>query len=416
MQLLFISQFFPDPRGTGAQRRAWIHLTALTAAGDVDALILTPPLAEEAVRGALSPTHDITRNALALTVESPYTAQVRSDSGVSLIWHALAHNNMRRRRIDRPSMAAIEVAGLRSHYDAAFCFRIASYSAWQQLAREVGMSADRVVVDFDDIESGALYRAWRHEKARLGRVKGLQELIDVLNIRRIESRILRAPVDVLICSETDRKKLAKRASLVSRIHVLPNTIDLADKALLPAERSGFRDELLFLGAMNYPPNVDGAGFLVNEILPLIRAGRDRPARVSIVGFNPTPQVKALGSRDDVEVTGGVDDVLPYYRRAAIALVPLRFGGGTRIKILEAMAYGRPVVSTHLGAEGLDVTDGKDILLADGPAEFASKVQHLLDDEDLRWTLVANARQLLETRYSHEVALAQIGAIVGGVAQ
>ena len=147
---------------------------------------------------------------------------------------------------------------------------------------------------------------------------------------------------------------------------------------MPYSRPASEPEtLIFFGGMGYAPNVDGSSrFLVREVLPLVWAVR--PAvRLLLVGSNPAPEVKALAG-PQVEVTGTVPAVLLYLRRAALAIVPLRSGGGTRLKILEAMAAGTPVVSTRLGAEGLDLVDREEAWLTQcSAAEIAEAILTLL---------------------------------------
>jgi len=126
------------------------------------------------------------------------------------------------------------------------------------------------------------------------------------------------------------------------------------------------------------------------------------ARVLVVGADPLPEVRALAADPAVEITGYVDDVLPYYQRSCLSAVSLRAGSGTRLKILEAMALGRPVVSTTLGCEGLDVTPDDNILVADSPTDFGTQTVRLLTDLDLRRRLVGNGRRLVETVYDWEV--------------
>lgn len=137
--------------------------------------------------------------------------------------------------------------------------------------------------------------------------------------------------------------------------------------------------------------------LATDILPLI-AARLPTVRLTIVGRSPAPAVLALASLPNVEVTGFVDDLLPYYRRAAVVLVPLRAGGGTRLKILEAMALGRPIVTTPIGCEGLEAEPGRHLLVADTPALLADATIQLLTDPALSHSLAAHARHLVEARY------------------
>jgi sugar transferase (PEP-CTERM/EpsH1 system associated) len=154
--------------------------------------------------------------------------------------------------------------------------------------------------------------------------------------------------------------------------------------------------LVFTGSMDWLPNEDAMTHFCHDVLPLIREQEPR-VRLSIVGRAPTPAVRALAS-DAVEVTGTVDDVRPYMEKASVYVVPLRIGGGTRLKIFEAMAMGKAVVSTTVGAEGLPVTDGRDAILADGPRAFADAVVSLVRDAGRRTALERAARSLVVEQY------------------
>jgi glycosyltransferase involved in cell wall biosynthesis len=170
--------------------------------------------------------------------------------------------------------------------------------------------------------------------------------------------------------------------------------------------------VLFFGAINYFPNIDGVLFFEREIWPLLAASHPR-ARLKIVGQYPTPEVLALqGPR--VEVAGVVDDLRPHLARAAAVIVPLRMGGGTRFKILEAMAMAKPVVSTAIGAEGIDSAQGRNILLADAPADFAAAVGRVLDDAGLAARMGREGRALVEERYSWDTAAKLLEAFFGEV--
>lgn len=168
--------------------------------------------------------------------------------------------------------------------------------------------------------------------------------------------------------------------------------------------------LLFLGSMDWMPNIDAVVWFAREIFAPIQAAVPG-VTLTIVGRTPTPAVHQLAAANPaITVTGTVPDVRPYLRQAAVCVVPLRAGGGTRIKIFEAMAAGLPVVSTRIGAEGLPVTDREHLLLADRPAEFAEAVVELLRQPELRRRLAGNGRQLVCTRFSWEQAAARFAEI------
>jgi glycosyltransferase involved in cell wall biosynthesis len=165
---------------------------------------------------------------------------------------------------------------------------------------------------------------------------------------------------------------------------------------------------MFIGSMDYPPCVDAALYFCREIFPRIRHTISA-AEFWIVGRNPGSEVLQLAG-DGVHVTGQVDDVIPYYRQSTVCVVPLRAGGGTRLKILEAMALGRPVVSTTIGCEGLDVVDGVHLLIADTPEQFAEKTIRLLTDRQLYQDISANGRQLVVTKYDWNIITSHLTQI------
>lgn len=196
-------------------------------------------------------------------------------------------------------------------------------------------------------------------------------------------------------SELDRQFLLK-ANPRLYVDVIPNGVDTEKYHPLPPPPDNARPSLMFIGSMSYPPCVDAVLYFCRTILPRMRETIN-PIEFRVVGGNPHPDVLALNG-NGVHVTGTVKDVLPYYQESTVCVVPLRAGGGTRLKILEAMALGRPVVSTAIGCEGLDVIDGEHLLIANTPEQFAEKTVHLLRDAHLAQYLCTNARNLVEARY------------------
>jgi glycosyltransferase involved in cell wall biosynthesis len=166
-----------------------------------------------------------------------------------------------------------------------------------------------------------------------------------------------------------------------RVITVPLPVDAGYFAAAPAgaQQPG---RIVFTGLMNHPPNADAAVFFAREVLPRVRA-RVPGARFEVVGRHPPPEVLALAAVEGVEVTGAVPDVRPHLAQASVVVVPLRFGSGARQKILEAWCLGRCVVSTPLGAEGLEAEDGRNLLLADGAEALAEQVARALSDAELR---------------------------------
>jgi polysaccharide biosynthesis protein PslH len=182
----------------------------------------------------------------------------------------------------------------------------------------------------------------------------------------------------------------------AKVTTIPTGVDLS--FFQPAAAPPATASLVFTGDMSWLPNEDALLYFCAEILPIVQ--RQIPDLVVwVVGRKPTKKVQSLAENPAVRVTGFVDDIRPYVHQAAAYIVPLRIGGGTRIKIFEAMAMGMPVISTTVGAEGLPVQHGENVLLADDPAAFAEQTVRLLSDAALRRRLGAAARELVQGRYS-----------------
>lgn len=224
--------------------------------------------------------------------------------------------------------------------------------------------------------------------------------LDWRKIRHEEKSAWKRVDGCLLTSARDRDML-RAESPRTPTAIVPNGVDL--DYFLPADpRSREPATLLFFGAIDYFPNTDGILFFAREILPRIIAQHSK-VRVVIVGRRPPASVLALAS-DRIEVTGAVDDLRPHLARATVVIVPLRMGGGTRLKILEAMGMGKAVVSTRIGAEGLLVRDGHDILLADSPSDFATRVGDVLSNRALADEMGARARSLAVDRYGWSAAV------------
>ncbi|HTW58279.1 MAG TPA: glycosyltransferase family 4 protein [Terriglobales bacterium] len=210
-----------------------------------------------------------------------------------------------------------------------------------------------------------------------------------------ERRYLQLADHVLTVSETDRDAFAHFVA-PEKLTVIPTGVDVDYFQPMSAEERP--NSLVFTGSMDWLPNEDAMLYFVEAILPLIK--QQCPAiSLEVVGRNPSQKLLGLAAREkSMLLTGWVDDIRPFVARGAICIVPLRIGGGTRLKIFEAMAMGKAVISTTVGAEGLPVQSGKDVLLADTANDFAESVLCLLRDSGLRRRLGAAARTLVEESY------------------
>lgn len=255
--------------------------------------------------------------------------------------------------------------------------------------------------------------ALRNERLIAHTPFGLRQLflrLDQRRFRRWEPAAV-ARYDLVVTMSALDGELLRAAQPRLETVVIPNGVDCAGVAFVPPADDA--SSLVFVASMDSEANDDAAHFLLDEVLPRLRAA-DAPAhgvpgvapRVCLVGRGPSPALRARADGRRVVVTGPVEDVLPWYREAAVAVVPLRSGGGTRLKILEAMAAGVPVVSTSVGAEGLDLVPGEHLLIADGAEPLAAAVQRLLDDPALRRTLAARARAHVERHHDWPLVAAR----------
>ncbi len=216
---------------------------------------------------------------------------------------------------------------------------------------------------------------------------------------------------VAAMSPVDRDKILQRPTPPRRVEVVENGVDTDRMHPLPENR---KPVVLFVGAFDYLPNQDAANYLCHEIYPKLRE-RIPGMRILLVGRKPAPEVLALAGKG-IEVHADVPSVEAYYGQACVSVVPLRAGSGSRLKILEAMALGRPVVSTAIGAEGLDLEPGEDYLQANTPTGFADAVVKLLEDLRLYRDIAARARSTVEKKYDWSIMAGKLRKIYDDISQ
>lgn len=221
---------------------------------------------------------------------------------------------------------------------------------------------------------------YQHQSRTFSRYekKMCQKFNTVTCVSKIDKDILSA-----ICSQAD-------------IDLIPNGVDL--DLYRPKYEQEKENVLVFTGSMDWLPNEDAAVYFTQDVFPLIKRNIEN-VKFQIVGSNPTESVLKLGKQEDVVVTGRVKDIKPYIAQATVYVVPLRIGGGTRLKILEALAMGKAVVSTPVGAEGLDLSDGEDIFLAEDVESFAETIIRLMNRNELRRQVGMAGRKFMEKEYS-----------------
>ena len=208
-------------------------------------------------------------------------------------------------------------------------------------------------------------------------------------------RVLSPKFDAVTCTSDIDAAVFQRHCSEDNIEIIPNGVDVTHYQ--PDFTSEAPAHLIYIGSMDWYPNEDAVAFFADEVLPGIQ-DKVPDVQFSIVGGNPSARVQRLAAREGVVVTGRVPEIKPYFAEATVFVVPLRIGSGTRLKILEALAMGKAVVSTSVGAEGLDLKDGEEIFIADEPTPFADAVTRLLTDASLRRTVGENGRARVEQDY------------------
>ncbi|MBO6782123.1 MAG: glycosyltransferase [Alphaproteobacteria bacterium] len=409
-RLLFISPVMPATGGNGLAMRAGNLVEALSAAWEVHVAVLAVGgVAGRTLEPALSSlVADCRELAYPEFLDPAYTAAVVLPSGAKqqAALRALGRPRQVAYRVDTAPDAVFDLFGDRG-IDAVFVLR--QYMA-PLAARFLGVpNAPMSFLDSDDddVEArrrfAALLRAYGNlEYATLEELTARQYATwEEEWMPRFDMIFAASPVDALRISGRNPEVF---------VDVLPNVVR-SPARVSETGRSSPGRTVLMVGNLSYLPNVDGALWLGRSVAPLLRADSADPLQIVIAGSGPDESVMAMSDLPGITVIADPPDVAPLYMEAAVAAVPVRAGGGTRIKILEAFAQGVPVVSTTLGAEGLSVEHDRHLLIADTPEDFAAACRRLVGDQDLRARLVAEAQSLQRESYSLEALTARFSAEV-----
>lgn len=220
-------------------------------------------------------------------------------------------------------------------------------------------------------------------------------LSEARRYRKLERTLAQAS-DLVWCASPEDKQVMASEATNTMIEVVPTIHELRDRGKAFADRQ----DLLFIGNLAHRPNDDAVLFFMREVYPLVRQSLPN-IRLDIVGDNPSAAINAYNS-DEVRIRGYIPDVEPYLRSARVFIAPLRFGAGIKGKVGEAMAYGIPVVTTSIGAEGFGLTRGLDVMIGDDPASFATAIQQLYSQEELWQRVADNGRRRIEEHFTPEV--------------
>jgi sugar transferase (PEP-CTERM/EpsH1 system associated) len=378
MRILFLSCWFPYPPDNGSKIRVYNLLRALGSRHDVTLLSLAfdpadPGRADE-LSSFCAEVQAVRHDPYA---RSKVLSSLRFLSPVPIVNMPLADMTRAVRGVlDRK----------------AFNVVIASTETMAAYALLAPGSTVRILEEHNSWSR----RAWDRYREQSSALQRLRCWISWHKIRRYEARLFPKFDACVMVSEQDRNaSLHLLSGYGRRIEIVPNGVDCQRNR--PGLTQPIPKTLIYNGALTYDANYDAVRYFLAEIYPLIQE-QVPDTSLTITGSTSNVDLGDLSFNESVHLSGYVDDIRPLVAGAWVCVVPIRKGGGTRLKILEAMALGTPVVSTSKGAEGLKVTHGRDVLIAKEPTEFASQVLRLLRDPALRRRLVANARHLVEQRY------------------
>lgn len=414
MRILILTQVLPYPPDSGPRAKTWNVIRYLAECGH--RLILASFVREEerahipAVEGLFEQFHPVPLRRSRLRDAWDWTiSQLR---GIPFLVVRDDHPVMRQIVHRLVSSGGIDAV----HIDQV---SMAQFVPWRRAAsngpngREGSTRAGPLVV-FD-----AHNAVWKI----LDRMKGTAPLplqpivaLEAKRMRKYEGEVMTSSDFVLAVSEADRRSLLEAAAsgtgtalAADKLVTVPIAVDTT--ALRPTPRPSGSFRILTLGTLHYPPNADGIRWFLRAVFPLIK--REVPqATLTIVGKNPPRDLFRLADRyaGDVSITGYVPDLRPYLNRAAVLVVPVRVGGGMRVRILEALAFGIPTVTTTVGLEGIDGIPGEHVLVGDAPEDFAAHVVTLLRDELAQARLARNGRWLAEARYDRRRVLKMLDRI------
>ncbi|MCS6846138.1 MAG: glycosyltransferase family 4 protein [Anaerolineae bacterium] len=376
MRVLFLSSWYPYPADNGSRLRIYHLLRQLSSRHEISLISFTDePVSDDRLRAMR-----------ALCAEVKTVQQRRFKPG--RLKAILGFFSTRPRSVVDTYTEEMTQTVLRE----ATRFRpdvvVASQMDTAPYARR--LDARRVL---DEVEVTVLYEAYARARSKLRRFRAW------LTWQKLTAYLRSLLYDFdgyTVVSDAERRRVIQATATRTPVAIVPNGVDVEVCARIVAQPKP--DTLIYSGALTYGANFDAVNYFLREIFPLIQAKRPG-VKLFVTGKLDGVNLDVLPRNDGVVFTGYLDDVRPRIAQSWVSVVPLRIGGGTRLKILESLALGTPVVATSKGVEGLDFEAGRELCIADAPSEFANQVVRLLEDHALRETLSLAGRRAVTARYN-----------------
>jgi polysaccharide biosynthesis protein PslH len=393
MKILAVYPYLPWPLNRGAYHRAFHLLKGLAVDHDVDLLAL-------AENGESSDAKHIFEEFCGrvdvVSFDHPEWERLFPKRLLNPMPSTIAHWTIPAFRSELTRALA------RENYDAVHVLDMVLTQFFMNEHKNIPLVLDRTRVDLQ-------YQLMEHKRLNFSLKNRLLNYENYAKLWAYEKRVAKRCALQVLCGPDDEDFVRKHISSTVPLSIIPNGVDLeffhTNSAPDPRAQE---PTVIFCGAMDYNPNVDALRWYFAEIHDALRE-EIADLRVLIVGKDPVAEVKRYAENGGVTVTGGVPDVRPYYKRAWLQIVPLRIGGGTRLKIVESLGIQTPVVSTTIGAQGLDLKNEFDILYADTAQDFVKQTRRALKDARLRQKLEVNGRASAEARLSWKKLGADLSA-------
>ncbi|MCE5314981.1 MAG: glycosyltransferase [Armatimonadota bacterium] len=379
MKVMFLSTWFPYPPDNGARIRSYHIIKALSAKHDVYLISLLQDDSDPAQAENLA---DICK-----VVSLHPSRWFKPGTLKSLLGYFSSRPRSAVDTFDPCVRSAVEstINDIKPDVIVASTLGMAEYAPH---------SPDILsILDEHNCEHAVLRRNTEHIGSPL---KRFRYTLGWKKFARWESAICRKFDTVITVSKTDRQLLLQAAPDLKNVQVVTNGVDIDHYN--PNTRHPAPNALIYNGAMTYGANLDAIRYYAHEIYPLLRES-EPDVKLHVTGRTDNVDLSGIADCPGVAFTGYIDDIRTILAASSVCIVPLRQGGGSRLKILEAMAAGVPVVSTNVGAEGIEAADRKHLLIADSPRDFADAILSVLSNESIASELSANARQLVEEKYS-----------------